>query len=170
MGGDAIISTCGTYRYLLQRSWDVQRKAVCFIMLNPSTADAQADDPTIRRCLGFARHLGFGQLEVVNLFALRATDPKTLRGHIDPIGPENDGVIISSIRACSMTICAWGTHGTYKSRDQMVLSLLFANGITPLALRANKNGCPAHPLYLPYDLQPARLATLTNQATIGATG
>jgi len=123
-------------------------------MLNPSTADASVDDPTIRRCLGFAHDLGFGQLEVVNLFALRATDPKKLGLHHDPIGGDNDYQIIQSARICKLTICAWGTNGTLKARNKAVLSLLREGGITPHALRFSKQGHPAHPLYLPKGLQP----------------
>ena len=154
MNRDAIISDCGVYRYLLQRSWDVRRQAVCFVMLNPSTADATLDDPTIRRCLGFASDLGFGQLEVVNLFALRATDPRMLRQHPDPTGPENDALISQAARVCQMTICAWGNRGKYKDRDKIVLRLLRDNGAVPFALKLTKSGCPSHPLYLPANLQP----------------
>lgn len=152
--GDAIISDCGTYRYLLQRFWDQRLEALNFVMLNPSTADASLDDPTIRRCLGFARTLGFGQLEVTNLFALRSTDPAALRGHADPVGPDNDECIVSSAKVCHMTICAWGNHGGYLGRAQHVLALLHAAGVTPRALRLGKDGSPAHPLYLPADLRP----------------
>ena len=148
MHRDAILSSCGAYRYLLQRSWNARLQAVCFIMLNPSTADACVDDPTIRRCLGFAERLGFGQLEVVNLFALRATDPRKLKSHQDPIGPENDEQIVTAARVCDTTICAWGAHGAYKNRDQQVFALLRTNGIRPHALRINKDRRPAHPLYL----------------------
>lgn len=157
MNRDAILSPCGTYRYLLQRSWKVGRQAVCFVMLNPSTADAYVDDPTIRRCLGFAERLGFGQLEVVNLFALRATDPRELRIHHDPIGPENDEQIIVAARTCSMTICAWGSHGAYRGRGEAMLKLLRGNGITPYALRINRGAHPSHPLYLPNSLRPEKM-------------
>ena len=156
-GKDAIISHCGIYRYLLQRSWDVRLEAVCFVMLNPSTANASMDDPTIRRCLGFAQRLGFGQLEVVNLFALRSTDPANLRKHIDPIGPENDEQIVAAVKVCHMTICAWGGNGSYRNRDKAVLKLLRDNGVVPNALRVSKAGYPAHPLYLPYQLTPRPL-------------
>lgn len=154
MNRDALLSECGTYRYLLQRSWDVQLQAVCFIMLNPSTADATQDDPTIRRCLGFAQRLGFGQLEVVNLFALRATQPAALKIHTDPIGAENDEQIIAAAKVCHMTICAWGVHGSLNGRNGIVLKMLRSNNIQPCALRLSKHGHPAHPLYLPYELQP----------------
>lgn len=152
--GDAIISDCGTYRYLLQRFWDVRLETLNFIMLNPSTADALKDDATIRRCMGFARDLGFGSLEVTNIFALRSTDPKALRKHADPVGPENDEQIVSSARVCHLTICAWGTHGTLQGRGAKVLRLLRAWGIKPHALAFAKSGIPKHPLYLPGDLRP----------------
>lgn len=154
MNKDAIISACGKYRYLLQRSWNPYLQAVCFVMLNPSTADANVDDPTIRRCLGFAKTLGFGQLEVVNLFAWRATDPTELKRTDDPIGSENDEQLLSAAKVCNMTICAWGTNGTYRQRDKAVLKLLRENGVRPHSLRLSKHGHPAHPLYLPGNLQP----------------
>ena len=154
MSKDAIISACGKYRYLLQRSWDYKLQAVCFVMLNPSTADATLDDPTIRRCLGFAKALGFGQLEVVNLFGWRATDPKELKSAVNPIDTENDEQLLNSAKVCNMTICAWGVNGTFLQRDKSVLGMLRKNGITPHALRLSKDGHPAHPLYLPANLQP----------------
>lgn len=157
MNGDAIISECGTYRYLLQRFWNVQLEAVNFVMLNPSTADAVLDDPTIRRCLGFARVLGFGAMEITNLFALRSVNPKALRTHADPVGPENDEQIVSSAKVCQMTICAWGTQGRYMDRANRVISLLRNNGIAPYALRFTLWGDPAHPLYLPGNIQPVRM-------------
>ena len=151
--GDAIISECGTYRYLLQRFWDARLEAVNFIMLNPSTADARVGDPTIRRCLGFASALGFGALEVTNLYALRSTDPRALVFHSEPIGPENDEQIISSAKVCQMTICAWGT-GDRLNRARRVLDMLLKAGIKPHALKLTKGGCPAHPLYVKADVQP----------------
>ena len=154
VSGDAIISQCGTYRYLLQRFWDRRLETLNFVMLNPSTADASINDATIRRCLGFARTLGFGSLEVTNLFALRSTDPKALRGHADPVGPDNDEKIISSAQVCQMTICAWGTHGSYKDRAAKVLRLLRDAGVKPHALAFANGGVPKHPLYLKADLQP----------------
>jgi len=152
--GDAIISECGTYRYLLQRFWDARLETLNFIMLNPSTADANKNDATIRRCMGFARDLGFGSLEVTNLFALRSTDPKALKRTKDPVGPENDEHIISSAKVCQLTICAWGTHGVFHGRGAAVLKLLRDAGITPHALSFAAGGIPKHPLYLPGDLKP----------------
>lgn len=152
--GDAIISDCGTYRYLLQRFWDARLETLNFIMLNPSTADASEDDPTIRRCIGFARTLGFGSLEVTNLFALRSTDPMALRTHRDPIGPDNDENILGSAKVCQMTICAWGNHGSHLNRANRVLDMLRKAGVKPHALKLSKRGEPCHPLYLPGNLQP----------------
>lgn len=93
---DAVLSDCGTYRYSLTRVWDESRPRVCFVMLNPSTADASANDPTIVRCRNFAYSWNYGSLEVVNLFAYRATNPRVLRTVQDPIGPENDRHIIEA--------------------------------------------------------------------------
>lgn len=153
-GGDAIFSPCGTYRYLLQRFWHARLESLCMVMLNPSTADAEKDDPTVARCVERARRLGFGSLEVVNIFALRSTDPKALYRHEDPVGPENDEQIVISARTCNMTICAWGTHGALRERGKRVLQLLRHAGVKPYALRVSAKGHPCHPLYLPYSLQP----------------
>src|SRR6185369_17379869 len=86
----AVISKCGKYRYSLRREWIGGAGTVCFIMLNPSTADASVDDPTIRRCIGFAQRWGYQILEVVNLYAYRATRPRDMFAAADPVGPENE--------------------------------------------------------------------------------
>src|SRR5262245_19133112 len=96
---EALISPCGLYRYWLTRTWDNSLRRVCWVMLNPSTADAEQDDPTIRRCVGFARSWGAGGIIVVNLFAFRASDPKALLRAADPVGPDNDGHILKSVLA-----------------------------------------------------------------------
>lgn len=161
MKRDAVISDCGTYRYLLCRTWDTALPAVCFIMLNPSTADAMQDDPTIRRCLGFAKSLGFGRLEVTNLFAYRATDPKDLyaaaRAGVDVVGADNDAWLLSAAQCCALTICAWGNQGGFLKRSQKVLDLLLTHGLRAHALRVSGTGQPAHPLYLPGSLTPKEL-------------
>lgn len=164
MRGDAIISPCGTYRYLLTRNWgmrqytDGREKTLCIVMLNPSTADAERNDPTVTRCIKRASLLGFGSLEVVNLFALRSTDPAEIKKHPDPIGPENDQHIIASAKASGMVICAWSDDGAYLNRGDKVRKLLSDAGIKPFALKVNKTGQPAHPLYLPYSQMPLRFA------------
>lgn len=103
----ALISECGLYRYRLWRRWGIGPHAT-WIMLNPSTADADLDDPTIRRCIGFARAWGFSAIEVVNLFALRATNPRELGRSADPIGPDNDRHLSEAGRAAELRIAAWG--------------------------------------------------------------
>lgn len=153
----ADISACGSYRYALYREWDDNDRRVCFIMLNPSTADAEVDDPTIRRCIGFAKRWGFGSLEVVNLFALRATSPDVLLTHPRPIGPDTDSVIEAALSDADLTICAWGTRGTLLDRNKVVLELLDGHGIERYALRLTNDGHPAHPLYLPGNLKPVRI-------------
>jgi hypothetical protein len=162
---DAIISECGLYRYRLSRAWGAERPA-CFVMLNPSTADATKDDPTIRRCVGFARAWGCGGLVAVNLFAYRATDPKELfnvyyrrqyagpGGEVcyhngDPIGPENNGNIREAVEQCYPVVAAWGVHGVMMQRDVQVRRLFAAVGVPVACLGLTKEGHPKHPLHCP---------------------
>lgn len=154
----AEFSDCETYRYRLWRTWDSRKPPLVFCMLNPSTADAEQDDPTVARCSERARRLGYGGLEVVNLFALRSTDPKALYGHADPVGPKNDSAILSAAERGNV-VCAWGNHGKLQGRDKAVLALLRAAGLPALALKVSKDGHPSHPLYLSYDLEPTVYAT-----------
>jgi len=148
----AIISECGTYRYELRRSLGAMvrwYKPICFIMLNPSTADATLDDPTIRRCMRYAASWGYGNVMIYNLFAYRSTDPKQLKKVDNPVGKANNAYIYR-IPPDELVVCAWGTHGGYKDRDQEVLAMLR----NPMCLRVTKAGYPAHPLYLPKNLKP----------------
>jgi hypothetical protein len=148
---DAVISGDGKYRYVLRRSlgsilrW---HKPMLFIMLNPSTADAETDDPTIRRCMAFAKREGATHLNVVNLFALRATDPNELLSSEDPIGPENDTHIAQEIRNNGMlpVICAWGAHKFATKRAGEVTSKGAPGGF--VCFGQTKSGMPKHPLYL----------------------
>jgi hypothetical protein len=146
----AIISDCGKYRHKLSRHVrdDLPYNHLLFIMLNPSTADATKDDPTIRKCRGFSERLGFSFFEVVNLFDYRATDPKELREVGEPSSQINDSVILEAARNAEMVICAWGTHGALNSRGSIVSRML-----TPMPLKClgiTKDGHPRHPLYVPY--------------------
>jgi len=151
----AVISADQKYRYRLTRQL-VEfggSGALCFVLLNPSTADATNDDPTIRRCCGFAKSLGCARLEVVNLFAYRSTSPDVLyamsRDHA--VGPENDQHILDAIHASRMVICAWGNHGTLFDRAREVTRLIDTY-TKPFALKINaKTQQPAHPLYLKRD-------------------
>jgi hypothetical protein len=140
----ADISRCGRYRYSLTRVWNLGLPTVVFIGLNPSTADATADDPTIRRCMGFARAWRFGGLIVVNLFAYRATDPRILRSVDDPIGSRNNGTIQAHCLSAQRIVAAWGIHGSLADRAQHVLRFLHQ----PYCLGVTKRGSPRHPLYL----------------------
>ena len=152
----AIISADQKYRYRLARDLGmIGEGACCFVMLNPSTADATQDDPTIRRCIGFARTLGCVRLEVVNLFAYRSTDPDALYGMSkdSAIGPENDRHISEVCSVSRIIVCAWGNHGSLFGRADEVLKIIRAqHGAQPMALKINaKSKQPAHPLYLKAD-------------------
>lgn len=152
----AELSPCGTYRYSLWRAWGDGPRAV-FVMLNPSTADAARDDPTIRRCIGFARAWGFNGLEVVNLFALRATNPEALYLHADPVGPENDDAIATACNGAGIVVAAWGVHGAWKDRGQEIAQrIAYGGGVALHHLGLTKGGHPRHPLYLASATQPER--------------
>lgn len=143
--GDAVFDETGAYRYRLSRELGGAR-TVCWVMLNPSTADHERDDPTLKRCIGFARALGYGRLDVVNLFALRSSDPSALETHPDPIGPANDEHIVAVARAAQLVICAWGAGGSLLDRDAHVRGLLERAGVSLFALAFTGDGAPRHPL------------------------
>lgn len=145
----ATISSCGRYRYALWRKWKPGPMCV-FVGLNPSTADAQLDDPTIRRCIGFAQGWGFSGLMMLNLFAYRATNPADMKAATDPIGPDNDDALRYASYNTTMVIAAWGANGTFKGRDQQVREMLPRLHY----LHLTKDGHPGHPLYLPGSLRP----------------
>lgn len=155
MTRSAEISPCGTYRYALRRTWNPARPAVLFVMLNPSTADAEHDDRTIGRCVGFARAWGYGGLLVGNLFAYRATRPRDLRAVAEPVGPENDQWLEVLAREAGAVVAAWGNDGRLRARDAHVLQLLDAARC--LCLKRTKAGAPWHPLYVQAGVAPSRL-------------
>ncbi len=151
----AVISQCKRYRYVLRRRLDygyhsARESSVLWVMLNPSTADAVIDDPTIGKCLAFSRGWGFKQMSVVNLFALRSTDPKALSqcSLEESIGPDNDAYIREEAAYAQEVICAWGIHGALGGRPERVMSTLRLADAELKALRVCKNGEPGHPLYL----------------------
>jgi len=121
-----------------------------FIGLNPSTADEKTDDPTIRRCIGFASDWGYGGLCMTNLFALRATDPHVMMKHSEPVGFENDKYVLELSKQAGIVIAAWGTKGVFQHRDETVCAMV-AN---LKCLGLTKAGHPRHPLYLPKDVKP----------------
>jgi hypothetical protein len=145
---DAVLSDCGKYRYLLRRTWDAKLPRVLFIMLNPSMADAEIDDATIRSCIRLCKCLGFGSFEVVNLFAFRATDPIELVKAEDPIGPRNDVTIEAALARCDIAICAWGAHHTAERRAADVRNMLRVRRPAIFCLGKTKAGFPKHPLYI----------------------
>lgn len=149
MERSATLSPCRTYRYALWRRWDSGPYAM-FIGLNPSTADETQDDPTIRRCVGFAKAWGYSALCMTNLFAWRATNPADMKSAAEPIGWENDQVLQRLASDAGIVIAAWGAHGVFKQRDEVVKRALPSLHY----LRLTKGGHPGHPLYLPADLQP----------------
>ena len=152
----ANFSTCRKYRYSLSRIWDKQKKFVLFIGLNPSTADEEVDDPTIRRCSGYAQKWGYGGFIMVNLFAYRTTLPSNLKKVKYPVGRDNDKYIVKLSEKADITIAAWGNNGNLYRRDKQVMSLV----PNLMCLRVNKSGQPAHPLYLNKDLKLTKFARL----------
>lgn len=157
----ATLSPDREYRYHLSRTWDVEKPTLAWIMLNPSTADETEDDPTIRRCVNFAKDWGYGSIVVGNLFALRTPDPDGLDDHPDPIGPENDDYLLEIARESDLVIAAWGTGGAKKGRQAprgpVVWAMLEADpkAVTNVrALDTTKDGHPVHPLYQPKDAEP----------------
>lgn len=140
----ARFSACGCYRYTLWRVWDASRPSIAFVGLNPSTADAEQDDPTVRRCIGYARRWKYGGMVMLNVFALRSTDPRGLLAVDDPIGPENDAWMLRSLRRVELAVACWGNHGELLGRGDQV-----ARALGPFkCLGLTKVGHPRHPLYL----------------------
>lgn len=150
MGAD--FSDDQVYRYRLWREIDPAGRRCTFVLLNPSTADATKNDPTVRRCINYATSWGFGIVDVVNIFALRSTDPRALFTHPDPVGPENDEAILRAAISSDLLICAWGVHGRFSGRARIVEEML--RPYNPHALAITKRGEPGHPLYLHHGLQP----------------
>lgn len=147
----ATFSPCETYRYRLWRIWDETLPVVGWVMLNPSTADATANDPTVERCQRRAQQWDYGGIVVTNLFAFRATDPNVMLAAADPIGPDNDGHLCQVAQTCALVICAWGNHGRHRQRSAQVRKML----VGPLYhLGLSKTGEPKHPLYLGYNVRP----------------
>lgn len=152
----AHLSDCGTYRYQLSRIWDKNKPLVGFIMLNPSTADSLNDDPTVRRCVGFAKSWGYGGIYIVNLFAYRSSNPRDLLAipALDAVGYLNQFYLEEVFDKADFIVCAWGNQSIL---DRLMKRL--NNEYKPLAkcftslcyLELSKNGTPKHPLYLKAD-------------------
>lgn len=179
----ARFSSDGKYRYLLWREWknphdpenwlwygetkggrDPHPKPMLFVMLNPSTADAFKDDPTIGRCVNFAKASRYERLEVVNLFAYRTKSPKVLKAlthEHDPVGDQNQFHIQRAAEDAGIIILAWGAHGGHLRQDETVLDWLEPNAHKLRMLELTKGGRPKHPLYIhsarrpqPFEVRP----------------
>ncbi len=149
----ATFDSTSQYRYRLGRFWNAALPRVTFVMLNPSTADHRQDDPTIRRCIGFARDWGFGSLVVVNLFAFRTPSPARLARAPAPVGPDNDRALRRARGESALVVAAWGNHGRLRDRDREVRALLDDRAV---CLGMTKLGQPRHPLYVRRDARPTR--------------
>lgn len=159
---DAAISPCGRYRTRLRRVWAEDEPSCVFIGLNPSTADGTTDDPTIRRCVAFARRWDYGSLVMVNLYGYRSPEPAALWPRWpmsaldptggDPIGP--DALLWSSCREAGIVIAAWGTFPKAALRAQVVMDVLHQDGVPLHVLGLTADGSPRHPLYIRADVRP----------------
>lgn len=150
---DAQVSPCGLFRYSLRRAWVVNpERWLMWVMLNPSTADGTKDDPTIRRCVGFAERWGYHGIIVENLYAFRATEPRDLKRAEEPVGSENDAAIFRSAAKARRVVCAWGQRGPKQVRTQEVARLL--DGYSTYAMGFTKHNYPRHPLMLPNNTRP----------------
>lgn len=150
----AYFSRSGLYRWLLVRDLvepiPPHIKRILWIMLNPSIADCTVNDPTIKQCMAFSALWGYHTMEVVNLFALRSTDPRQLKlSAIDPVGSENDFWILNAINDASLVICAWGSHRFARERAGRVARML--SDVPLYCLHINADGMPKHPLYIARD-------------------
>lgn len=146
----ARFSRCRLYRYSLERTWDSGAGRALFIGLNPSTADHKKDDPTIRRCVGFAKSWGYEAMEIVNLFAYRATLPTDLKQAAEPIGSANNSWIAKAIKQSDIVIACWGNDGGFLNRDKQLLKRYPELH----CLKMNSTEQPAHPLYMKANLKP----------------
>lgn len=160
MKADAVLSLDGLYRYRLERAWGDETATATWVMLNPSTADAHVDDRTVNQCVTFSRMAGYGRLVIVNLFALRATDPAELLTHRDPVGLGNEYHVGRALAEASLIVAAWGTH---KMAARSTIRLRLRDAAPPevdvVCLGKTASGAPKHPcrlsprtLFLPFDL------------------
>ncbi len=148
----ATFSRSRIYRYTLWRRWSDGHRYVNFIGLNPSTADENVDDPTIRKCVKFAKTWGFDAMCMTNLFAFRATNPKVMKEAMDPIGYGNNRHLLIVANGASMIVAAWSQYGNFMHRSSAVRRLLRRFDVHYLRIT---NGEPWHPLYLPDNTRPS---------------
>jgi len=149
----AEISKCKDYRYALWRTWDEEKPRVVFVCLNPSTADENINDPTLNKCIRYAKSWDngkYGGVLILNLFAFRATKPANMKKADDPIGTDNNNRLRKLPRTTDLIVAAWGNHGAFNRRSKVVLEML----PDVHYLKLNKTGEPSHPLYLKKDIKP----------------
>jgi len=154
----ADFSDCGIYRYNLGRVWDYNKPRMLIVMLNPSTANVEKDDPTTRKCLKYARDNNCGSYVAVNLFAFCSPKPEVMKSFCDPIGVETDEKLLKELEELkeiknSILVAAWGNHGSFLDRDFAVYKIGIESGYEWLCFGTNKNGSPKHPTYLPHGLE-----------------
>jgi len=177
----AVFSPCGGYRWWLQRTWQPERPTLVFVGLNPSCADGQRDDPTLRRLVAYGRRWGFGRLEVINLFGAVATTPTALKRLSDPVGADNEAWIRRCLRRLGpwrsealsaresagadpvgplgpLLWLGWGNGGAWRGRDRALLALVGEFALEPFALCCTASGQPRHPLYCPAAMTPGPFA------------
>jgi len=152
INSDAIFSKDRIYRYVLIREWDLDKPSLTIVSLNPSTADEKKNDPTVTRCIGFAKKWGFGKLLMANIFAFRATLPKDLFNSKNPVGDKNDYWIKKLSEEGNKVVLAYGNHGNFKNRHDEILKMIE----NPYCIKKSKTGMPSHPLYLKYTKKPIR--------------
>lgn len=145
----ATFSPCRTWRYALWRTWDESAGLMGFIGLNPSTADEKVNDPTIRRCIGFAMTRRLGGIIMLNAFAFRATDPDVMKAASDPVGPGNNEAIRDYAAKCCVLVACWGAHGSFLNRHEAIKRILSGQDRPIRCFGLTKGGQPKHPLYLP---------------------
>ena len=146
----AIFSKCNKYRYSLSRIWDAEKQRCLFIGLNPSTAGASEEDPTIRKLIAYTRSWGYGGFQICNLFAIRSSNPQIISKCDDPIGQLNTNYLHAAIASNHKHILIWGNWGEQHDDIEELLERIQE----PLCLGHNMNGSPKHPLYLSKTVVP----------------
>lgn len=175
MSLETIFSPDRKYRYTLYREWEPSKPLVAFIGLNPSTADEVQNDPTVTRCINFAKAWGAGRFCMLNLFGYRSTDPKGLYAVKDPVGADNAVWVDTVAREADIVVCAWGTHGRKRMPEHAMdveamlyrISLKRSRAPAVCSLGWNADGSPKHPLYLRADSWPVDLWTGERWAGFG---
>jgi len=160
--GTATFDPTRQYRYTLTRCWDASGPRIMWLLCNPSTADENVLDPTLKRCYKWSLDLGYGSFEVTNMFAYRSTDPRGLRSVEDPVGPENDEAILGACGRASMVVLGWGDVASvlgqkFDQREQQLTYMLWHHHVTTYALAVTgRTRRPRHPLYLRSSCRPTR--------------